>query len=78
MRRSTSYLASGRYLVSQIYEIDTDDILGRSSAPADADLLREMVAGRVILVLGTEARSGPNCAAHNKMEPAQIGAVLNQ
>ena len=33
-------LASGKYLVSQLREIDIDDLLGRSSVPADPELLR--------------------------------------
>ncbi|HEY0032842.1 MAG TPA: polysaccharide biosynthesis protein, partial [Devosia sp.] len=36
-------LLTGKYLVSQIQEIDIDELLGRSSVPAEADLLRDMI-----------------------------------
>ena len=35
---SISEIASGKYLVSQLREIDIDDLLGRSSVPADPEL----------------------------------------
>jgi FlaA1/EpsC-like NDP-sugar epimerase len=49
---SISEIASGKYIVSQLREIDIDDLLGRSSVPADPELLRPMVEGRVIMVTG--------------------------
>ncbi len=45
-------IASGKYQVNQLREIDIDDLLGRSSVPADPDLLQRMIAGKVILVSG--------------------------
>jgi len=51
-------LISGRYLVSQIREIDIDELLGRSSVPADRDLLREMIEGRIIMVTGAGGSIG--------------------
>jgi FlaA1/EpsC-like NDP-sugar epimerase len=49
---SLSEIASGKYEVSRLRQIDIDDLLGRSSVPADPELLQQMVAGRVILVSG--------------------------
>ena len=53
-----SDLASGKYLVNQIRSIDIDDLLGRSSVPADPGLLREMLEGRAILVTGAGGSIG--------------------
>jgi FlaA1/EpsC-like NDP-sugar epimerase len=47
-----SEIASGKYIVSQLRQIDIDDLLGRSSVPADPELLRPMIEGRVIMVTG--------------------------
>lgn len=47
-----SEIASGKYLVGQLREIDIDDLLGRSSVPADPALLRPMIEGRSIMVTG--------------------------
>ena len=55
---SISDLASGKYLVSQLREIDIDDLLGRSSVPADPELLQQMLGGRVILVSGAGGSIG--------------------
>jgi FlaA1/EpsC-like NDP-sugar epimerase len=51
-------LAAGKYIVSQLREIDIDDLLGRSSVPADPELLRMMIADRVILVSGAGGSIG--------------------
>jgi FlaA1/EpsC-like NDP-sugar epimerase len=53
-----SDLAAGKYLISQVREIDIDDLLGRSSVPADPELLAEMVRGRSILVSGAGGSIG--------------------
>ena len=45
-----SELVSGKYLVSQIREIEIDELLGRPSVPADPELAREMIEGRSIMV----------------------------
>jgi FlaA1/EpsC-like NDP-sugar epimerase len=47
-----SEIASGKYLVSQLREIDIDDLLGRSSVPADPELIGPMIEGRTIMVTG--------------------------
>ena len=51
-------LASGKYVVSQLREIDIDDLLGRSSVPANPELLEQMIAGRNILVSGAGGSIG--------------------
>lgn len=51
-------LAAGKYLVSQVREIDIDDLLGRSSIPPDQTLLGDMVRGRSILVTGAGGSIG--------------------
>lgn len=51
-------LVTGKYLVSQIKEIDLDDLLGRSSIPPDTELIRQMVVGRSIMVTGAGGSIG--------------------
>lgn len=53
-----SDLASGKYLVSQLRAIDIDDLLGRSAAPADPELFRQMLADRTIMVTGAGGSIG--------------------
>ena len=47
-----SEIVSGKYLVGQLREIDIDDLLGRSSIPADPALLKPMIEGRSLMVTG--------------------------
>lgn len=51
-------LVTGKYLVSQIKEIDIVDLLGRSSVPPDPNLIRNMVVGRSIMVTGAGGSIG--------------------
>lgn len=51
-------LVTGKYLVSQIHEIEIDELLGRSSVPPDLDLIREMIVGRTIMVTGAGGSIG--------------------
>jgi FlaA1/EpsC-like NDP-sugar epimerase len=51
-------LAAGKYAVGALREIDIDDLLGRSSVPANPELLRKMIAGKVILVSGAGGSIG--------------------
>jgi FlaA1/EpsC-like NDP-sugar epimerase len=53
-----SEIASGKYLVSQLREIDIDDLLGRSSVPADPELIKPMIEGRTIMVTGAGGSIG--------------------
>lgn len=66
-------LARGRYLISQVREIDIDDILGRSSVPADPKLLGEMLEGRSILVSGAGGSIGSElCKLIVKWNPRKL------
>lgn len=66
-------LASGRYLVSQIREIDIDDILGRSSVPAAPELLQSMIKGRALMVSGAGGSIGSElCKLILKWEPRKL------
>jgi FlaA1/EpsC-like NDP-sugar epimerase len=51
-------IVTGKYLVSQIREIDIDDLLGRSSVPPDLDLIRAMIVGRTVMVTGAGGSIG--------------------
>lgn len=51
-------LVTGKYLVSQIKEIDVVELLGRSSVPPDPNLIRNMVVGRSIMVTGAGGSIG--------------------
>ena len=51
-------LVTGKYLVSQIKEIDVVELLGRSSVPPDPELIRNMVVGRSIMVTGAGGSIG--------------------
>ena len=66
-------LASGRYLISQVREIDIDDVLGRSSVPADPELLQQMIEGRSILVSGAGGSIGSElCKLIVKWKPRKL------
>ncbi len=66
-------LAAGKYVVSQLREIDIDDLLGRSSVPADPDLLQQMIAGRVILVSGAGGSIGSElCRIIVRWQPSKL------
>lgn len=51
-------LVTGKYLVSQIHEIEIDELLGRSSVPPDLELIRQMIVGRTIMVTGAGGSIG--------------------
>lgn len=51
-------LVTGKYLVSQIREIEIDELLGRSSVPPDIELIRNMIVGRTIMVTGAGGSIG--------------------
>ena len=70
---SISEIASGKYLVNQLREIDIDDLLGRSSVPADPELLQSMLGGRVILVSGAGGSIGSElCKIIAKWAPRKL------
>lgn len=51
-------LVSGKYLISQLREIDIDDLLGRSTVPGDPRLFTALIGGRTILVTGAGGSIG--------------------
>lgn len=66
-------LVTGKYLVSQLREIDIDDLLGRSSVPPDPDLLRQMIDNKIILVSGAGGSIGSELTKLIvKLRPAKL------
>lgn len=55
---SIADLATGKYLVNQVKEIEIDDLLGRSSVPPDLNLIRKMVVGRTVMITGAGGSIG--------------------
>lgn len=53
-----SDLVSGKYSISNIREIDIDELLGRSSVPSEPALLRAMIEGKTIMVTGAGGSIG--------------------
>ncbi|MFN4211981.1 MAG: polysaccharide biosynthesis protein, partial [Devosia sp.] len=51
-------LVTGNYLVSQVRQIEIDDLLGRSPVPPDLELIRDMIVGRTIMVTGAGGSIG--------------------
>ena len=66
-------LVSGKYLISQIREIDIDELLGRSSVPADPTLIRKMIEGKTIMVTGAGGSIGSElCRLIVKWAPQRL------
>jgi len=51
-------LASGKYLVNHLRDIEIEDLLGRSEVPADPELMESMIAGQVIMITGAAGSIG--------------------
>ncbi|WEK03776.1 MAG: nucleoside-diphosphate sugar epimerase/dehydratase [Candidatus Devosia phytovorans] len=66
-------IMDGRYLVSQIREIDIDELLGRSSVPPAPHLLQSMVEGKTIMVTGAGGSIGSElCRLIVKLSPKSL------
>lgn len=66
-------IVDGRYLVSQIREIDIDELLGRSSVPPAPDLLQSMIEGKTIMVTGAGGSIGSElCRLIVKLSPKRL------
>jgi len=66
-------LVDGRYLVSQIREIDIDELLGRSSVPPAPELLRLMIEGKTVMVTGAGGSIGSElCRLIVKLAPKSL------
>ncbi|HEY8577357.1 MAG TPA: nucleoside-diphosphate sugar epimerase/dehydratase [Devosia sp.] len=55
---SIADLMTGKYLVSQVKEIEVGELLGRSSVPPDPELIRGMIVDRTIMVTGAGGSIG--------------------
>lgn len=68
-----SDIASGRYLVSMLREVDIADVLGRDSVAADQALLSRNIAGRSVLVTGAGGSIGSElCRQLARLKPAKL------
>lgn len=66
-------LVTGKYLVSQVKEIDVIELLGRSSVPPDPDLIRRMIVGRSIMVTGAGGSIGSElCRKIARWKPQRL------
>ena len=66
-------LLAGKYLVSQIREIDIDDLLGRSSVPPDMTLIADMLQNKSILVTGAGGSIGSElCRLIARSRPGKL------
>ena len=69
-------LISGRVTVSQIRNVELDDLLGRDPVKLDADGLREWLGGRVVLVSGAGGSIGAElCRQIARYRPQRIVLV---
>lgn len=66
-------LVTGKYLISQIREIEIDDLLGRSAVPPDLELVRAMIVGRTIMVTGAGGSIGSElCRKIAQWQPQRV------
>ncbi len=55
---SITDIASGKFKVSQIRDVDINDLLGREAVELDTDILKEYLADKIILVTGAGGSIG--------------------
>jgi FlaA1/EpsC-like NDP-sugar epimerase len=66
-------IVEGRYIVSQIREIELDELLGRSFVPPDPELLKSVLANRVVMVTGAGGSIGSElCRLVAKWKPEKL------
>ena len=66
-------LAAGKYLINDIRDVDIDDLLRRSPIPADPELMRSVVEGRVILITGAAGSIGASLTETvARLNPARL------
>jgi FlaA1/EpsC-like NDP-sugar epimerase len=69
-------LLLGRVLVSQLREVNIEDLLGRDSVRLDDAVVRERIAGKVILVTGAAGSIGSElCRQILRHSPAKLIAL---
>ncbi len=68
-----SDIVDGRYIVSQIREIEIDELLGRSFVPADVELLDQALAGKTVMVTGAGGSIGSElCRLIVRRKPSKL------
>lgn len=68
-----SDIVSGKYLVSQIREIDIDELLGRSFVPASQKLISGIIQDRIVMVTGAGGSIGSElCRLITKWNPTAV------
>ncbi len=66
-------LAAGKYSISNVRDIDIDDLLRRSPVPADPELMRGVIEGRVILITGAAGSIGSElCRTVARLRPQKL------
>ncbi len=71
-------LASGRVRISDLHELDMNDLLGREVVPPVLDLLEKNIRGKVVLVTGAGGSIGSElCRQINKFSPQSLILVDN-
>ena len=69
-------LLLGRVSVSQLREVNIEDLLGRDSVRLDNDVVREQIVGKVILVTGAAGSIGSElCRQILRHSPAKLIAL---
>jgi FlaA1/EpsC-like NDP-sugar epimerase len=66
-------LAQGKTNLTDLHDLDIDDLLGRESVPPDPTLLVKNITGKTILVTGAGGSIGSElCRQILKLDPAQL------
>jgi FlaA1/EpsC-like NDP-sugar epimerase len=66
-------LASGRVRVSDLHDLDMNDLLGRAVVPPDVELLKKNILGKVVLVTGAGGSIGSElCRQIIKFSPKSL------
>lgn len=66
-------LAAGRVKISDLHELDMNDLLGRSVVPPEVDLLEKNILGQVVLVTGAGGSIGGElCRQIIKFSPKSL------
>ena len=67
------YLAAGRVRVSDLHDLDMNDLLGRDVVPPELGLLKKNILGRVVLVTGAGGSIGSElCRQIIKFSPKSL------